>query len=266
MAVESLGSLVLGLIPGLPYLLTGQFRSILLLWLAWLVLFCLGMFFYGLPEGWTLIGLAVAVHAWLIFRHKALEVLEKFGERIVVLLFLVLVLVAAYVWLPRLVIPGLGCIQSNMAIPYHHIENGDALLMRRVSKELKRGMLVGFWAHTYGVLRDELRRRGDVRGLGQIVGLPGERLEIRRDVFAVNSQALDAKQYPVPGWLHGQETTVPLGQGEYFVSCVYGVQARGRALNSQVIQRICVVDRERIESRAFMLWWPLSRRGWLEVD
>ena len=160
MDVESLGSLVFGLVPGLPYLLTGRFGRVWVLWVAWLVLFCTGMFLYGLPWGWTLIGLAAAVHGWMMFRHRVLEVLHGFGERIVVLLFLVLVLLAAYVWLPRLLIPGLACVQSNMAIPFYRIETGDALLVRRAPERLARGMIVSFRTHTYQAMgQGALRRR-----------------------------------------------------------------------------------------------------------
>jgi len=269
MAVESLGSLVFGLVPGLPYVLTDQFKRIRFLWLAWLVLFCLGAFFYGLPEGWTLIGLAAAVHAWMMFRHRALEVLEGFGERIVVLLFLVVVLVVAYVRMPRLVIPGLACVRSNMPIAFFHIQTGDALLVRRAPDELRRGMIVSFRAHAYvmaGRGGAVTRRYHDVRTLGQIVGLPGEAVEIRGSAFAVNGRALDGQQYPVPGWLQGRQVTVHLDQGQYFVSCDYRVPVRPAALDNNVIQQICVAVRSQIESRAFWLWSPLSRRGPLRAE
>ena len=91
-------------------------------------------------------------------------------------------------------------------------------------------------------------------------------MELRRDVFSVNGQPLDVRRYPVPRWLRGREMTTPLGQGQYFVSCDYLVQTRGRALDNNLIRQVCVVDRGRVETRAFMLWWPLSRRGRIEVD
>ena len=268
MAVESLGSLVFGLVPGLPYVLTGQFKRIRLLWLAWLVLFCLGAFFYGLPEGWTLIGLAAAAHAWMMFRHRVLEVLEGFGERIVTLLVLVLILLAAYVWLPRLMIPGLACIRSNTSVPFYRILTGDALLVRRAPEKLSRGMIVVFRAHTYFMGRrgGALTRARDTDSLGQIVGLPGEVVEIRGNAFAVNGQALDPNQYPVPRWMQGRHVTVNLDQGQYFVSCDYWVPVRPAALDNNAIQQVCVASHGEIESRAVWLWSPLSRRGPLRAD
>ncbi len=268
MDVESLGSLVFGIVPGLPYLLTGRFGRVWLLWVAWLVLFCTGMFLYGLPWGWTLIGLAAAVHAWMAFRHRVLEVLHGFGERIVVLLFLVLVLLAAYVWLPRLLIPGLACIRSSVAIPFYRIEAGDALLVRRAPERLARGMIVGFRTHTYqAVGQGALRRRyQDAQTLGQIVGLPGEVVDVRANAFAVNGQALEGQRYPLPPWLQGRQLTVPLADGQYFVSCDYRVHGRGVVLDNSVIQEICVALRGQIDSRAFWLWSPLSRRGRLRAD
>jgi len=266
MAAESLGGLVLGLVPGLPYLLAGQFKGICLLWLAWLVLACTGVFLYGLPSGYTLMGLAAAVHAWLMFKHLALQVLEGLGERVTVLLFLALALVAGYVWMPRLLIPGLACVRSNMAIPYQHIRNGDALLVRRAPHDLKRGMIVAFRATTVWVPRGgPVRRRRDTRSLGQIIGLPGEEVGIRKDGFVVNGQALDIERYPVPRWLRGRDLTLRLTGRQYFVSCDYIVLGAVGVVAGMVPQ-ICVASRDAIESQAFMLWWPLSRRGSLRVD
>lgn len=268
MDVESLGSLVLGLVPGLPYVLTGRFGRVWLLWVAWLVLFCMGMFLYGLPGGWALIGLAAAVHAWMVFRHRLLDLLQGFGERIVVLLFLVLVLLAAYVWVPRLVIPGLACVRSTMAIPFYRIETGDALLVRRAPGELMRGMIVGFRTHTYQVAGQGAltQRHQDAETLGQVVGLPGEVVEVRGNAFAVDGQALEGQRYPLAPWLQGRQLTVHLAEGQYFVSCDFRVLGRGVALDNTVVQEICVVPRGRIDSRAFWLWSPLSRRGRLRAD
>jgi hypothetical protein len=269
-AVLSLGSLALGLIPGLPFWLTGQFKQIQQLWLAWLVLACVGMSLYGLTMGYLLIGLAIAIHAWLAFSHRALGVLEGLGERVVVLLILVLILFAAYVGTPRILIPGLQCVRSNMAIPSHRIQEGDALLARRAPRELKRGMVVLFAAWRWGVPRGYGATGGVMGGaasLGQIVGVPGDEVSIGLDGFVVNGQPLDARQYPLPRWLRGRRLPIHTVPSErYFVNCEYQGGGRIQNLDPNLIRTLCMVGRDRIESRAFMLWWPLSRRAFLRAD
>jgi len=129
-------------------------------------------------------------------------------------------------------------------------------------------MIVGFRTHTYqAVGQGALRRRyQDAQTLGQIVGLPGEVVDVRANAFAVNGQALEGQRYPLPPWLQGRQLTVPLADGQYFVSCDYRVHGRGVVLDNSVIQEICVALRGQIDSRAFWLWSPLSRRGRLRAD
>jgi hypothetical protein len=263
--------LVVGLIPGLPYLLARQFSRIRWLWLGWLVLACTGLGLYGLPEGYVALGLAIAIHAWLMFRHRGLQVLSGFGERVVVLLALVLILFALYTGLPRAAVPGLACVRCSTVFPHLRIQRGDALLMRSLPPELKRGMVVTFTGRQFRIPRGDgggVVGWGEITTLGMIVGLPGEEVGVRGNAFVVNGRALDSGQYPLPAWLLGREETVRLAGGrQYFVSCDMDVRRpAGVALPTGLVREACVVDRNAIQSRAFMLWWPLSRRAFLRVD
>jgi hypothetical protein len=260
--------LVAGLIPGLPYLLARQFKGIRLLWLGWLALACIGLGMYGLPSGYVAVGLAIAIHAWLMFRYRGLQVLSGFGERVVVLLGLVLILFSLYAGLPRAVVPGLACVQCYTAFPHLGIQPGDALLMRSPPHELKRGMVITFIGREFRIPRGDgggVVGWGEVTTLGMIVGLPGEEVGVHGNAFVVNGRTLDGLHYPLPAWLQGCEQTVRLAGGQYFVSC--DMQRRARfALPVGVVQEACVVNSKAIQSRAFMLWWPLSRRAFLRAD
>jgi hypothetical protein len=268
-ALRSLGVLavefVLGLIPGLPFVLEGQFRRIRLFWLAWLVFSCAALFLYGLAAGYLMLGLAVAIHAWLMFSHQVLGVVEGFGERVAVVLVLVFVLLAIYPWLPRTVVPGLACVRSTMAFPHYRIAVGDALLARRAPDEPKRGTIVYFDAYGYGIHGGAGGLMGGASTLGQIVGLPGDEVTLHEGGFVVNGRALDKERYPCPDWLRGREETFHLtGPRQYFVTCQYQVRRVG--LPEGLVGQLCMVDRSRIQSRAFMLWSPLWRRGLLRTD
>jgi hypothetical protein len=101
----------------------------------------------------------------------------------------------------------------------------------------------------------------------QIVGLPGERVQIENDTFIVNGQELDSEKYPVPRWLRGRRVSANVGDDSYFISCQYSVRAHGRQLTNANIHDICLIRSSNIEARAFMRWLPLSRRGFLrEVE
>jgi hypothetical protein len=111
--------------------------------------------------------------------------------------------------------------------------------------------------------RRRVNRNGDLM-IGQIVGLAGEQVEIVEGSFIIDGQKLDTGQYPVPEWLlHVTKLSVKIPADEYFVSVPYTVRSRGVRLSSSYIQQVCFVRAGDIEAKAFMRWWPLSRRGFL---
>ena len=98
----------------------------------------------------------------------------------------------------------------------------------------------------------------------EIVGLPGESVEIKKDSFIVNEQQLDGERYPVPLWLRSHRISVRIPQGSYFISTEYNVP--GQSPSDEIIRRACLVHAADIEALAFMNWWPLSRRGFIRSD
>jgi hypothetical protein len=102
--------------------------------------------------------------------------------------------------------------------------------------------------------------------MGQVIALPGEKIEITEGRFVVNNQELDVDKFPVPGWLSKERLSATIPTDSYFVSAVYQFYGYGMQLTSDAIRDVCVLKKGDIEARAIMRWFPLARRGFLRAD
>ena len=99
----------------------------------------------------------------------------------------------------------------------------------------------------------------------QIVGLPGESIQVRDAVYVIDGHPLDGDKYPVPRWLQEREFLIRIPPESYFVSSVYILPGRGRGqIREDHIRRACLISFEAVQAKAFMLWLPLRRRGFIE--
>ena len=101
---------------------------------------------------------------------------------------------------------------------------------------------------------------GTTAAIGRIVGLPNEAVVIQAGVYTVNGTALPKDAYHMPAWFPEQRIELRVGPNQYFVSSEYERVRGVRGVGSDIIKRLCLVDKEAIESQATMLWWPLNRR------
>lgn len=245
----------LSVVPGFAHLLKGGVRRILWPWLLWLVFLALNAFLFRTAWGWRALGVAAALHAWIVFDFALRGHLKEGLERVFAVLSIFAALMLAYVCLALFCVPGMAFIRTPMSIPDANVISGDTLLLRTLlddSPPLTRGTLVAFQARAIG-------RSGTRTTIGQIVGLPDELLVIDQHVYTVNGRTLSADEYPVPAWFPRQRIEVRVRPHHYFVSSAY--RARGaRGVGSDAVKTLCLVNKEAIESRATMLWWPLNRR------
>ena len=256
--------------PGLAQLFEGRFRQIIWYFLGWLLSLLVGLFLYGSGIGIFLIGLAIGLHAWIAVQHKLVKEVTDFGARIFCVILALVAVALIYRAVPRFLLSGLTGAHTSLTIPYHNIEAGDYLLARRSrtsAEPLARGSLVLTRLATVRVGERSSASRSAAATMVQIVGLPGEHVQIENDTFIVNGQELDSEKYPVPRWLRGRRVSANVGDDSYFISCQYSVHAHGRQLTDTNIHDICLIRSSNIEARAFMRWLPLSRRGFLrEVE
>lgn len=261
-ASDALLGVVLNVVPGLAHAINRRFREVRLLVLAWAILLFLGVFLYGNSTGFICVGLAIGLHVWVALKFGLLDEIGDLGTRIGAIFIVTMVLTSLYWAVPRVVFWGYATGYTPLTIPGMKIESGDYLLIRRIDgaeTPVDRGTLVWFRpTNQYG---------GAVIGaltVGQVIGLPGEKVSIVKGVFSAGGQTLDVERFPVPRWIRNRPLQVSVPRGSYFVSSEYTVGGHGMALTEQAIRGVTIVSGERIRGRAFMRWWPLQRRGFIE--
>jgi len=263
---DSISGLLLSIIPGFAHWMQNRFKEIRWYFLAWLILLLSGLFLYGSPAGFLCFGLAIGVHAAIALQYGIIKDLTNIGEKIVTIILVLIGLTFLYRFIPRMPFLNFDGGYSSLTIPYYNVEAGDYLLARGGLDEkdlLSRGSLVLIHPATLGGYR-RIVTRGNDTVIGEIVGLPGERLQIVNEVFIIDGQLLDVEKYPVPQWLRRIPFSATIPNDSYFVSSRYSVSAHGIQLTASHIKQVCVLKTNDIEVKAFMRWWPLSRRGFLK--
>jgi len=271
MSGYSFFGLILSIIPGFAHLIDGRLGKIRWILLAWFFAIVGGVFFYGSGVGLLLLGLAVGLHSWIGYDFVlAKEDFDTLGNSHI-LIGLIVILGLFYWGVRGTVFRDFAFDYTALSIPRQNIQSGDLLLGRQslASKDLRRGSFVG-------ATQSNLRR-GDNRQISfqsrlqrmvvQIVGLPGEEVRIVKDVFIVNGRALDGNEFPVPKWLRGQKIDpIIVADGAYFVNTEYNIERRGGnlGLSTGMVEGACVIPSSQIQTRAIMLWKPVSRRGFLK--
>ncbi|HUT31610.1 MAG TPA: S26 family signal peptidase [Sedimentisphaerales bacterium] len=264
---DSVLGLFLSVIPGLAHLVQGRFKEIRWYFLAWLMLLFAGLFFYPGAVGFAMLGVAIGVHVGIALQYGLFKELPRLVERVAAAAIGMAVLALIYRFLLGLLFSGLVAAYTPLAIPYYGISAGDYLLARRYSlspEQLTRGSVVLIHPVTIiaGFAENRIRRDSRVT-VGEIIGLPCELVEIEKGTFAVSGERLDPEMYPVPTWLQNRQISVSVNSDCYFVSSEYAVRADGRQLADVNIRNACIIRASDIEGRAFMIWYPLWRRGFL---
>lgn len=259
--------LFLSIIPGLAHWTQNRFKEIRWYFLAWLILLLSGLFLYGSAAGFICFGLAIGVHAAIALQYGILKDLANLREKIIIVILVLIGLTFLYRFIPRIPPLNFDGGYSSLTIPYYNVEAGDYLLARGGLDEkdlLSRGSLVLIHPATFrGYSRSGVLSGNDTV-IGEVVGLPGERLQIINEVFIVDGKLLDVEQYPVPQWLRSRTFSATIPNDSYFVSTRYNVSAHGITLRASHIKQVCMVKASDIEAKAFMRWWPLLRRGFLK--
>jgi len=268
---DSLVGLALSVVPGLPYLLKRRLREVWLLVLLWLVLLCASVLFYHSPIGGLLIGLTLGVHAWTAVRYGLIKEIEGFTERVALVVIVIILLALLYWAVPHVVIRGFGGAYTSLTIPALNVSRGDYFLVRHVAgtEPLPRGALVLIEPAGIRNAHRDQRLNPDRRMIGQIAGLPGETVRVQGNAYVIGGQRLDPNSLPVPGWLQRYPPRSAKGivvpDHSYFVSSDYAVAMHGNiAMTEQAISNVCIMRASDIRARAFLHWWPLSRRGFVE--
>jgi len=262
---DSFLGLFLSIIPGFAHFLQNRFREIRWHLLAWLILLLSGLFLYGSAAGFICLGLAIGIHAGIAVQYGIIKDLANLREKIITVVLVLIALTFIYRFIPRILFSNLTGGYSSLSVPYYKVKAGDYLLAwggLHQETLLTRGSLVLIHPVTltsHGGRVTESRKKV----IGQIVGLAGEQLEIQNGLFIIDGQQLDSDRYPVPRWLQKVSFSAKIPDNSYFVSARYNVAAYGVKIDASHIRQVCLVKAGDIEAKAFMRWWPLSKRGFI---
>jgi hypothetical protein len=264
-------SLFLSIVPGLAHFTQRRFRQVRWYLVAWFVFLLTGMFLYGGFLGFLLIGLAVAMHVWVAFHAALLVEHQEMGYRVFDVAFLLFLYMFFYWGIRILVFRDFVFANTAVSIPHQNVKPGDCLLARHSLSQpgpFSRGSLVVI--HPVSVMAGYHNRRmvsGQLMTV-QIVGLPGEEVQIKDNAFVVNGRILDTNEYFVPNWMMRRKLrAIHIGDSSYFVNNVYNITGHGDInVNEAMLESVCVVSALDIDAKVIMRWLPLIRRGFLRSD
>jgi hypothetical protein len=268
MSMNAFFGAFLSIIPGLAHYVEGRFREVRWFVLGWFLLLLGGIFFYGGNIGFLLLGLAVGVHGWIAFSHSLLASETEFNKRIIDYALLLITLSLIYWGIRVLAFGDFVFSISTLTIPAENVRVEDTLLARYSRAHggvLPRGSLVLGAFHRYGNYIPNLIPENTYETMGQVIALPGEKMEIIEGRFVVDGEALDADGFPVPVWLSGSRLSATIPAGSYFISTVYQVNAHGIQLTGDMIRDVCILKAGDIRARVVMRWFPLAKRGFLRA-
>jgi hypothetical protein len=259
-------------IPGLGHLLTGRLDRIRWLWPAWCGCLLVGLLFYGNGLGGLCIGVAVALHAWIVCDAGGLrQRTDRLELRIAlpVLAFLLLFL-GPYAGVRRVAGLFVRGGYSSLDLTAAGARRGDFLLVWRPAYRTEgpeRGDVV-LWRAAPRSSPGYILPGGEV--LGAVVALPGDRVALKAGKVTVITPAGAHFTWNGGERLSGGALEMTLAPDRYF--CVGpepsfpgerpGVP--GAALQL-FIDAVLVVPRNAMEGKAFMVWNPIWRRKWLSV-
>ena len=263
---DGIFAVFISIIPGLSHLFQGRFREIFWYVLLWAVGILGGLSLYGSFIGWILFGTALGLHAWIAMNAGNVEEMSDIKYKLWAFVIVLFGFFVLYSYLGRVIFHNVASGHSNVTIPYQKIYQGDFLLANRRAVEdnsLKRGSLVLVPLYERRRGRRVFFRERESLMVVQIVGLGGEKLEIKEETFFINGIALEQDKYPVPGWLHNVEFSTKIPEDKYFINVEYHVRRRGINMTIDDVANICILGVERLRAKAFMLWLPLRQRGYI---
>lgn len=249
----------LSIVPGAGQAMERRLRKIWLHILIWAVTLIIGIFFFRSSVGIAFLSIAVAMHGWIMADAAVPEgqAKNKFSR---------ICGVFAGMFIVYLMYQGVNyfspvCMgESGIAVEPLNVQLRDTLLCvrdRGLHTNLRRGDLALVKLEGY-------RRTFRGEAVGQVVGLPGEKISRQNEGFAINGVALDPQTFPVPEYMQDVHFTHKLGPGEYFLTMEYKVQMRGDyRLYQEAVITTSVHSADEVMARAVMLWFPLARRGFL---
>jgi hypothetical protein len=255
----------LSIIPGLGHLLTGRLRNLRLVGTGYVAAMLLGLALWGTGGGSLLIGLAIALHGWIMLdAGRLLDGTDTLRSRLVVGL-------VVYVMLAWVVYGGInrhwvGGVVTPVPIPSHGIRQDDFLIIWRQAYLLgspQRGDLVMYRTkarplnYGHGAIKV-----GET--LGRLLAFPGEKVNSSGAVLTVTTPEGKVTRYGSPILKDlNFEMIVPAGRYLCFPVDVK-IAIQGAAVSpEEIIDMIGLPSTNEFHGRAIMIYNTIFRTAWL---
>jgi len=256
-------AMVLNIIPPLGYIIKGRFHEIKWLFLAWIMSLTISIFLYGDTLFNITFAIAVALHIKMFLDFSLKKNLTQLTHKIVAIIIIFLLLMTCYISVGLLIFRHLGLQRSSIAIPSKNIQKGDGLLTSLATQnDIKPGDIIIFKPYSIGQYQ---RQRitafaGSNNACGQVIALPGQTLELKDNHFNVDGQTLDPNNFPIPNWLQNRTFYAKINDSSFFIAAEYNTNSR---ITKGFIGQACIVDVNKIDRRAYMIWSPIWRRSFI---
>jgi hypothetical protein len=249
---------VLSIVPGLGHVVRGQFKRVWWAVLLWTGLVAAGIFLYGSVYGYWMIGFAIGLHAWIAVHWPDEKELRGFKRMGAMLAMMVVAAVLYNFVFHRAVDTRWRWGYVAFPVTAKNVHKGDVLLARTRfdPNDIKLGTLV------MSDMRVTIGRGTNVipNIVLQVIGMPGDRVEVKNGRFLVNGKALEAGRYYLPGWLVSGELSLVVPKESFYLIAEYDVYVDGRRT---VLTNASVVDIHSIRGIILMRWPPFGRQAFI---
>ena len=267
--IESLFDLIcaaISIVPGLGHLAARRFRPLRWLWPGWALCLGLGLYLYGSMASAILLGLAIAMHGWIICDAGRIyrifdTALSRRGA--VVCIFLALAWFG-YGGIHRNYIePRYTVVQIATTLNYEGVKAGDRLIVARdayLREKPRRGDLILYTVDAQRI-PGVIVHSGD--SLGKLIGLPGEKIWIRNGLLLVRGPDGRRSSYQMPEEFNAPEMELQLGPDDCFCLAIgYRQQNHGRSVShGEAVQLLGLTHPAFIHGRAVVICDPVWRRS-----
>jgi len=261
----------LSVVPGLAHLFQRRLKEIRWPLLAWFVALLAGLLFYGTDLGGTLLGVASAVHAWILVDASRLRRhVRALGVNLVAVMIAFVVLFwGVYGGVRRFAGRYVNGVFAPQRIAAMGIERGDYILAsRRAYQSIppQRGDLVLYetqGAHFRGQNANYVFDGG--LAMARVLGLPGESVRVEAGTITIARGGETRASFATTGVLAKVKDTFVVPEGHCF--CLPQGLFSQRRIPVHLIQRILPLVGlpaiRAIEGRVFMVYNPINRRHFL---
>lgn len=273
--VNALADLLAGalsIIPGLGHLWRQKWGRLLWLWPGYVLFLFAGVFVIGSNTGNLLLGIAIALHVWIIIEAgDLLNSVPRFRFRLLlVLLIIALVVRFGYSPVYNAAQEYVFGIYASGDIPELEIQQRDYLLALRIRNENQgpeRGDLVAFHASGGAIAAGHVVGGG--QALGVILGLPEEKVLIRDSELEVQQDGVAIARRSMPMLSDDSEFVLSSSPEQYFCLRLDEDYFRSfsripQGAQDSFFDLTAVIDRDAIRGEVIMLYNPLLRRRFIE--